>query len=166
MKVALQLPIILELRSMQDLNAKIHSVKRTILILNCFFYAQIIGIVTLLIWFDLVATKYFLIYDILNKLYTAVILVLAMRIIKVTMHKLNSPEFFAREKLMSLHSFLFLSYIVAYTIANLNAMATIHYRTNHEWLLGCRYLIAADFFYLITKLINIAILILTTYMTG
>ena len=50
---------------MQDLNAKILLVKRTILILNFFFYAQIIAIVTLLVWFDLVATKYFLIYYLL-----------------------------------------------------------------------------------------------------
>ena len=65
---------------------------------------------------------------------------------------------------MCLHSFLFISYIVSYVIASMNSMATIRYREADNWLLGCRYLIASEFFNLISKLFNTAILSLITYM--
>ena len=67
---------------------------------------------------------------------------------------------------MCLHSFLFISYIVSYVIASINSMASIHHREADNQLSGCRYLITSEFFYLLTKLFNTAILSLITYMSS
>ena len=45
-------------------------------------------------------------------------------------------------------------------------MASIHYRVADDQLLGCRYLIASQFFDLLSKLFNTAILSLITYMSS
>ena len=67
---------------------------------------------------------------------------------------------------MCLHSFLFISYIVNHTITSINSMLSIHYRVADDQLLGCRYLIASQFFDLLSKLFNTAILSLITYMSS
>ena len=63
-----------------------------------------------------VSIAYFL-YDYLDKLYSAALLIISMHLLRIEIRKMQSPEFFWREKLMTLHSVLFISYMVALLLA-------------------------------------------------
>ena len=67
---------------------------------------------------------------------------------------------------MSLHSILFIASIGFYMIAvSFNTVET-HFKKEEDLLQECRYFIVANFFYVLTQIVNLAILILTTYMSA
>ena len=80
--------------------------------------------------------------DLLDKVYSAALLSISMRLLRVEMRKMQSPDFFWREKLMTLHSGLFLSYIVTFTLARSIETATLYFRHHGIFEKECRCLIA------------------------
>ena len=104
----------------------------------------------LVVAIDFVASNYYIVYDILNRIFSAAILVIAMYLLKRTITKLNTPEFFGREKLMWMHSMLFITYILTSSVYISASLATVSQRENDEWLKGCRTLIVAEFFTMLT----------------
>ena len=79
---------------------------------------------------DFEVSNAYVVYDLLDKLYSAALLSISMRLLRVEMRKMQAPEFFWRERLMTLHSSLFISYIVALAFARSIETAAIYYE-NH-----------------------------------
>lgn len=53
----------------------------------------------------------------MDKFLSAALLVLSMRMLRKETRKMQAPEFFWRERLMKLHSVLFIAYLIVFTLA-------------------------------------------------
>lgn len=78
---------------------------------------------------------------------------------------MQSPEYFWRENLMRVHSILFMTYMLAYILARSIETATIYYENHGNVVKECRDLMADTTFYALAQFINLAILILTIFMS-
>ena len=112
-------------------------------LLNALFFAQLSILSVLIISIDkFPISNTYVVFDLLDKIYSAALLSISMRLLRIEMRKVQSPEFFWRERLMTLHSVLFLSYIVTFALARSIETATLYFRHHGNYATECRSLIA------------------------
>ena len=125
-RIALIFPIIIELYQ-PNVNEKLEKAKRIVYWANCLFYALLLVWLILIFSINFEKYKYAFIVDASGKVISAGILVYSIISLKHSINKVKRPDFFARERLMHIHTFLFISYVIFYIIGLSLDSYHIHY---------------------------------------
>ena len=102
-------------------------------------------------------------FDTANKLLPAILLVITILLFRCQVSRLRTRTFFSREKLMLVHTAIFLTYLLAY-VTNLT-LQTERSRVEVYTVLECRLLVSDYFFIWLYTASDVAILVLFTYMS-
>ena len=167
-KIALNFPIIIELFQ-SNVNEKLKRVKQIVFWTNFYYYAQLLLWLILIFSIDIEAkTDYALIFDVQSKVMSAGLLGYSIISLKRNINKVKRPDFFARERLMHIHTILFIAYVCFYIIECSLNLKYAHYYLHESppnYLMSCRYIIAATVFTELAQITNILILVLLIYMS-
>ena len=121
--------------------------KRIVFWANLYYYTQLAVWIILIFAIDIDKYNYSLIFDVHGKVISAGLLVYSIISLKHSINKVKRPEFFARERLMHIHTFLFISYVIFYIIGLSLDSYHIHYYNEDNFLMSCKYIIASGSFY-------------------
>ena len=114
-KIALNFPIIIDLYA-ENVNEKLKRANHIVFWTNFYYYFILLLWLILIYSINFESSHYALIFDVHSKVISAGLLVYSIIRLKRSIDKVKRPEFFARERLMRIHTILFITYVVFYAI--------------------------------------------------
>ena len=167
LKLALRFPLMLRQLQEEEIEARLKRNSNIVLGLNILFYFQMALWTVLLYIYGYNETMTIL--SSVNPLWPTFLLIFAICRIRSQIKRLNSKDIMAREMLIRVHTCVFITFILVSLVYHMTIYGSFlqgqEQSEQHAPARECRWYMATSSFWIISNILNTAILILFTFMS-
>ena len=103
--------------------------------------------------------------DTTAKIVPAILLIISVLTLRKLINRLGVGLFVSRERLMSIHTVIFIAYIVSICGVKISNMFSYEFRDSEEYTLQCKATVSLYVFSIIVDVMNMATIVLFAYLS-